>query len=121
MNVIRLERVGEVWRTPELGLDLPAPPPDLRPGWMVLRPERLRLLASRKPGRPAFDATMFNDYVLGSRTQVHLRRDGRTYIAELSAGTALPRPGERVRLAFDPADLVRRFEDELALLGRLAE
>jgi hypothetical protein len=58
------------------------------------------------PAGLAFDATMFNDYVLGSRTQVHAHRGGRTYIAELPAGTTLPRPGEPVRLAFDPADTV---------------
>lgn len=106
VNVIRLDREGERWRAPELALDLPTPPPDPRPGWMVLRPERLRLLAPDEPASLAFEATMFNDYVLGSRTQVHARRDGRTYIAELPAGTALPRPGEPLRLAFDPADAV---------------
>lgn len=104
VNVIRLEREGERWLAPELGLDLPTPPPDPQRGWMVLRPERLRLLASGEPAGLVFEAAMFNDYVLGSRTQVHARRDGRTYIAELPAGTGLPAPGEPVRLAFDPAD-----------------
>lgn len=106
VNVVRLEREGERWRAPELALDLATPPPDARPGWMVLRPERLRLLAPSETASLAFDATMFNDYVLGSRTQVHAQFGGRTYIAELPAGTALPRPGESVRLGFDSADAV---------------
>lgn len=105
VNLIRLDRQGETWRASELDLDLPAAPADAQPGWIVLRPERLRL-ADGAATDVAFETTMLNDYVLGSRTQMHLRRGQQTFIAEVAGTTAIPRPGERVRVGFDLADAV---------------
>ena len=105
VNVIRLEWSGSGWRAPELDLELPKPPPDAQPGWIVLRPERLRL-AGGQTADVAFETTMFNDYVLGSRTQMHLRRGDQTFIAEVAGAAAIPRPGDKVRVGFDLADAV---------------
>ena len=105
VNVIRLEWSGSGWRAPELDLELPKPPPDASPGWIVLRPERLRL-AGGQTTDVTFETIMFNDYVLGSRTQMHLRRGDQTFIAEVAGAAAIPRPGDKVRVGFDLADAV---------------
>jgi spermidine/putrescine transport system ATP-binding protein len=74
--------------------------------WIMLRPERLRLLGPGKAADVEFDAVCFNTYLLGSRTHVHLRRDERTFIVELSPDMTLPDPGAAVRVGFDWADAV---------------
>jgi spermidine/putrescine transport system ATP-binding protein len=80
---------------------------DARPqSSIMLRPERLRLIGKGKSADVMFDATCFNFYLLGSRTHIHLRRDERTYIVELSPDMAVPEPGATVRVGFDWADAV---------------
>jgi spermidine/putrescine transport system ATP-binding protein len=74
--------------------------------WIMLRPERLRLLGQGKEADVVFDAVCFNTYLLGSRTHVHLRRDERTFIVELSPDTPMPEPGATVRIGFDWGDAV---------------
>jgi len=73
---------------------------------IMLRPERLRLLDKGRRADVEFDATCFNFYLLGSRTHIHLRRDERTFIVELSPDMAVPEPGAVVRVGFDWTDAV---------------
>jgi spermidine/putrescine transport system ATP-binding protein len=90
------------------GIGVPvAPGFDAGPhSWIMLRPERLRLPGKGKSADVEFDATCFNSYLLGSRTHIHLRRDERTFIVELSPDTPLPDPGATVRVGFDWTDAV---------------
>ena len=84
VNMIRLERERQRLARPGA---CARRCPSLRPirrspaGWS-LRPERLRLLGPARPPTSRSTAIMFNDYVLGSRTQLHARRGERTYIVE---------------------------------------
>ncbi|MGE0238731.1 MAG: ABC transporter ATP-binding protein [Parvibaculaceae bacterium] len=74
--------------------------------WIMLRPERLRLLGKGRHADVEFEAVCFNTYLLGSRTHVHLRRDERTFIVELAPDVVLPQPGAKVRIGFDWVDAV---------------
>ena len=94
VNLIRLERSGSGWRAPELDLDAAQATARRQPGWIVLRPERLRL-RERPDRRRRFRDRLFNDYVLGSRTQMHLRRGDQTFIAEVAGAAAMPAPGRQ--------------------------
>jgi len=74
-------------------------------GHLVVRPEQLRPLIGDERADVVFEATIFNDYLLGSRTQFHARAGLRTLIGEVAAtARAVPRPGQTVRLGFDLAD-----------------
>jgi spermidine/putrescine transport system ATP-binding protein len=106
VNILELAPSDGGWRLAELDLVLPAPPPDARPGWIVLRPERMRLLESGSDAQVAFAARMVNDYALGSRTHIHVTAAGRTFIAEVPGGAAVPPAGAEVRIGFDLADAV---------------
>ena len=50
-----------------------------------------------------FDAEVTDEFVLGSRTQIHLRTGGRTLLTELGTATP-PLVGSRHRFGFDLAD-----------------
>ena len=75
-------------------------------GFLVVRPEHVR--PARDSGADvSFDATVENDFMLGSRTQFHLRVGGTTVIAELpGAATRGVAPGTTSRWGFDLADAV---------------
>lgn len=76
-------------------------------GHLVVRPEYLRPLAPGEPADVVFEALIFNDYLLGSRSQFHARAGERTLIGEVAATAAIvPKPGDRLRLGFDLADAV---------------
>jgi spermidine/putrescine transport system ATP-binding protein len=80
-------------------------------GYLILRPEKLRVLGEGETAEIAFAATVENDYVLGSRSQFHLRAGERTLITELPAAAAARiAVGETVRLGFDRADAVETAE-----------
>ena len=106
VNILELAPAGDAWRLAELDLTLPGPPPDARPGWIVLRPERMHLLDAGSAAEVSFAARMVNDYALGSRTHVHVTAAGRTFIAEVASGAAVPAAGAEVRVGFDLADAV---------------
>jgi spermidine/putrescine transport system ATP-binding protein len=73
-------------------------------GYLVVRPERLRLLAPGEDAEVSFTATILNDYVLGSRTQFHARAGAKVLMLETMADEKPPRPGESRRVGFDLAD-----------------
>ena len=83
----------------------------LEGGALILRPEKLRVLGAGESAEIAFPATVENDYVLGSRSQFHLRAGARTLITELpAAAAARVAVGETVRVGFDRADAVETAE-----------
>ncbi len=51
-----------------------------------------------------FPATISNDYVLGSRTQLHARSGDKTLLVEMLSEDAPPPTGETRRFGFDLAD-----------------
>ena len=107
VDLIRLERGPRgKWQLPELGQTLRTAPPGAAEGWIVLRPERLRFLHDGKPPDVTFSGGLMNDYMLGSRSHVHIERDGRKYISEVPANARLPETGSDVALGFDLADAV---------------
>lgn len=81
------------------GINLPAP--DAQGGYAVLRPEAL----APGGGKVAFDATVTQKLMLGSRTQYHLRVGDMPLIAEVGAGGADLSPGQTARFGFDPAHI----------------
>jgi spermidine/putrescine transport system ATP-binding protein len=90
---------------PEVPVTVMAPgdrPPE--PGYLVVRPERLRLLEHGESADVAFTATILNDYVLGSRTQLHARLRDKTLLVETLSEKSLPPLGQEQRLGFDLAD-----------------
>lgn len=82
-----------------VGLNLPAP--QAKGAYAVLRPEAL----APAGGLVAFDATVTQKLMLGSRTQYHLRAGDTALIAEVGAGGTDLAPGQTGRFGFDPADI----------------
>ena len=72
----------------------------------MLRPERLRFIDGRSASDVRFSGELMNDYMLGSRSHVHIEREGRKYISEVPASARLPAAGSEVTLGFDTADAV---------------
>jgi spermidine/putrescine transport system ATP-binding protein len=107
VNIFTLEPRDGGLALGEIGVMLPggAAP---RPGaFLVLRPEHLRLLGPGEEAPVSFAAEIFNDYILGSRTQFHARVAGHTLVGEVAAlAGSQPRPGTQARLGFDPAHAV---------------
>ena len=94
-----LEVVGG--RIVELGVDAP----DQASGYLVVRPEFLRRLEQGEKADVRFTATIANDYMLGSRTQYHLKAGDAVLVAEIAAGRATGlSPDQRVDWGFDLAD-----------------
>ena len=86
---------------PEVPVTVMSPgdrPPE--PGYLVVRPERLRLLEPGESADVAFTATILNDYVLGSRTQLHARLRGQDALGRDAVGEepAAARAGAAARL-----------------------
>jgi spermidine/putrescine transport system ATP-binding protein len=74
----------------------------------LIRPEKLEVLGARSgDGRPSLDAVIDQVVFVGSELHVHARlADGMTVIAldrRATADAQAWRPGEAVRLAYDPA------------------
>ena len=57
-------------------------------GYLVVRPEYLRILDDGEHADVRFPAAVDNDYMLGSRTQFHLNAGGTSLVAELAASAA---------------------------------
>lgn len=107
VNLLRLERDGKSgWALPELGVKLKEAPPNAAEGWIVLRPERLRFLDRGQKSDVSFTGDLMNDYMLGSRSHVHIERAGRKYISEVPANARLPAAGSTVSVGFDIGDAV---------------
>lgn len=99
VNILAVE--GSAGGTRFAGLDEPIA--EAGGAFGVLRPEALQ---AGDGGSIAFDATVVQRLLLGSRTQYHLRAGDLTLIAELGAGARqLLEPGARARFSFDPADI----------------
>jgi spermidine/putrescine transport system ATP-binding protein len=91
----------------DMGIPVEASIAAALPSWLMLRPERLRILAKGARADVDFEAVCFNSYLLGSRTHVHARMDDKTFISELGPGMNPPEPGSTIRLGFDWTDAVR--------------
>ena len=97
-------------RIVELGVDLPAGTagchlPAGATGCLAVRPEFLRRLAGGDGADVRFQATVANDYMLGSRTQYHLAAGKTTLVAEVAAGKAAEiATGARAEWGFDLSD-----------------
>ncbi len=76
----------------------------VKAGFLVVRPERLRMLQPGGGADIVFAATISNDYVLGSRTQLHARVGAKTLLIEMLSEDSPPPLGETRRFGFDLAD-----------------
>ena len=86
--------------------ELPTEGRDLGDGYLVVRPEHVRPADDSGP-EVTFDATIGNDFMLGSRTQFHLDVGESTVIAELPASAAQGLvPGSQGVWGFDLGDAV---------------
>lgn len=73
--------------------------------YLVLRPEYLRRLGEAGSADISFDARIDGEYMLGSRTQLHLSVGDKSLVAELPASEAGEvAPGQVSRWGFDIAD-----------------
>jgi spermidine/putrescine transport system ATP-binding protein len=106
VNLLKLTRDGNNWRLPELGFALASPPRNASEGWIVLRPESLRVLERETRADVEFEGELLNDYVLGSRTQVLLRSGEKTFISEVGGNLTPPPTGATIRVGFNLADAV---------------
>jgi spermidine/putrescine transport system ATP-binding protein len=75
-------------------------------GTLIVRPEDLTFANGADPaGANIVEGELFNEYLLGSRMQYQIRAGDQTFLMEkLRADGAAPRPGERVRITWQPAD-----------------
>lgn len=110
VNLLSVEKNGQGTVVKDLAVPLGAGIPATERTWLMLRPERLRVLPENGKADVSFDAVCFNSYLLGSRTHLHAKRDDRTFISELDAGMPPPETGQRIRLGFDWADAVAIHE-----------
>lgn len=107
VNLLRLTRGdGSDWRLPDLGISLPRLLANPAEGWIVLRPERLRLLEDGAHADVEFPGELLNDYVLGPRTHILLKSGSRTFVSELGGNSTPPSIGSQVRVGFNLSDAV---------------
>jgi spermidine/putrescine transport system ATP-binding protein len=79
--------------------------PGLADGFLVVRPEHLRLAVDQDSPDIVFDARLESDYMLGSRMQFHLAAGEALLVAELPASAAADLVvGREARWGFDLAD-----------------
>jgi spermidine/putrescine transport system ATP-binding protein len=72
-------------------------------GFLVVRPEAMRLLDRREQAENVVEAVLYNSYSLGSRMQYRLTAGERTLIVEQPRPSAAG-PGDRVLVGWDSAD-----------------
>lgn len=73
--------------------------------YLVLRPEHLRQLENGESADVSFEARIDSEYMLGSRTQLHLSAGELSLVAEISmAGARGVAPGDRGQWGFDLAN-----------------
>ncbi|MGP9818519.1 ABC transporter ATP-binding protein [Salinarimonas sp. NSM] len=108
VNVWRAVREAGAVTLPELGLVFPGETIPAPEGFLVARPEKLALLREGEAAQATIAGEIVDEFVLGSRKQIHLRPDGDasrpTVFGEIPADAAAPGPGARVRLALAFAD-----------------
>ena len=93
------------------GVDVPghfrAPITASEPGYLVIRPEFLRFVATRAEADNAIAGTVYNEYSLGSRMQYQVRVGDKVFVVERSRRDAwedgLDRP---VLLGWDAGDAI---------------
>ena len=106
VNLIAVERNGKGLVLKDLQVPLGDGIPATERTWLMLRPERLRVLPAGDRADVIIDAVCFNSYLLGSRTHLHAKMDDRTFISELRSDMDPPEPGSKIRLGFDWSDAV---------------
>jgi spermidine/putrescine transport system ATP-binding protein len=85
VNLFRVESQNGFVHLPEIDSRLE---PDSRipeAGYLVLRPENLRLLAPDEHAQCSFEASVASEFVLGSRTQLHVSRGERRLLSEIAS------------------------------------
>lgn len=110
VNLLAVEKNGQGMVIKDLAVPLGSGIPATERTWLMLRPERLRVLPVHGKADVMFDAVCFNSYLLGSRTHLHAKMDERTFISELDADMPPPEPGSPIRLGFDWSDAVAIHE-----------
>jgi len=110
VNLLGIERNGAGLVLTDLDVPLGGRIEATERTWLMLRPERLRVLTGGDRADVEFDAVCFNSYLLGSRTHLHAKLDDRTFISELDGGMASPAAGAKIRLGFDWPDAVAIHE-----------
>jgi spermidine/putrescine transport system ATP-binding protein len=83
----------------------PGTPADFRSGVLIIRPENMGFANGAANGANEVEGEVFNEYLLGSRIQYQVRAGELTFIVEeLRADSSGHRAGEKVRLAWKPAE-----------------
>lgn len=76
-------------------------------GFLVVRPEFLRLLHEGATAENVIEADLYNSYSLGSRQQYRVRAGEKLLVAEQSrAAGPIPALDSRVRVGWDSADAI---------------
>jgi spermidine/putrescine transport system ATP-binding protein len=103
VNVFPARRSGDLYESPAVPGSFRVAAGAPAEGWIVVRPEFMRLIGSRSEADNALEAVLYNSYSLGSRMQYRLTAGDRAVIVEQSRASAT-RPGERVLVGWDAAD-----------------
>ena len=103
VNLLRVELQGGAILLPELGTRLEPDSRVAEPGYLVLRPENLRVLGQAEPAQCSFEATVTDEFVLGSRTQLHVVRGERRLLSEIASDRP-PLVGTQCRFGFNLDD-----------------
>ena len=110
VNLLAVEKNGQGMVLKDIAVPLGSGIPATERTWLMLRPERLRVLPANGKADVTFDAVCFNSYLLGSRTHLHAKMDDRTFISELDADMPPPRPASASVSASTGSDAVAIHE-----------
>lgn len=93
----------------DLGVKLKSPPvpPGFASGYVVVRPESLRFVASRAEADNCLEGLLYNEYVLGSRVQYQVRVGDHVFIIEkLRQQSFLGKRDDTVLIGWDARDSI---------------
>lgn len=93
VNMLKVARTAEAGMVAtETGQRFTAPPlpPGLEQGWLIVRPENLRLGAAAEGAENRLEGVLTNEYSLGSRMQYQVRLGATTLLAERLRDEARP-------------------------------
>jgi spermidine/putrescine transport system ATP-binding protein len=85
VNMIKVERAAEgslVDRETGKQFTSPPLPPGLDAGWLIVRPENLKIGPAAEAAENRLEGVLFNEYSLGSRIQYQVRLGTTTLLAE---------------------------------------
>jgi spermidine/putrescine transport system ATP-binding protein len=85
INTLQVEKAKNGWLfCPQIGQSLKVTntPKEFKAWYLIIRPESIRFLKRKSDAENQAKGILFNEYVLGSRVQYHVKSEGITFIVE---------------------------------------